>query len=180
MASVSNEQGRRAIQFIGTDEKRHSIRLGKCDQRTAEGVKLHVERLAGATKTGMPIHVDTVNWLASIGDDLHARIARSGLTTPRQTAASGILTLAKMIDAYIDRRKADMKPWSITTLKQARDKLVSFFGAEKPVLAITAILQGCSGRRTTGQKSIRQDQGRLAKEPATAAVYQPDRDRQSH
>jgi integrase len=137
MASVSNEQGRRAIQFVGTDDKRHSIRLGKCDQRTAEGVKLHVERLAGAKKTGMPIHVDTINWLASIGDELHARIARSGLTSPRQTAANGILTLGKMVDAYIDRRKVDMKPWSITTLKQARDKLVGFFGADKPVAEIT-------------------------------------------
>jgi integrase len=137
MASVSNEQGRRVIQFIGTDDKRHSIRLGKCDQRTAEGVKLHVERLAGAKKTAMPIHVDTANWLASIGDELHARLACSGLTNTRQTAAIGILTLGKMVDAYIDRRKADMKPWSITTLKQARDKLVGFFRADKPVSEIT-------------------------------------------
>jgi len=137
MASVSNEQGRRAIQFVGVDEKRHSIRLGKCDQRTADGVKLHVERLAGAKKTGMPIHVNTVNWLASIGDELHARIARSGLTNPRQIVANGVLTLGNMVDAYIERRKADMKPWSITTLKQARDKLVAFFRADKPVSEIT-------------------------------------------
>jgi len=137
MASVSNEQGRRAIQFVGADDRRHSIRLGKCDQRTAEGVKLHVERLVGAKKTGMPIHVDTVNWLASIGNDLHACLARRGLTSPRQTAASGVLTLGKMVDAYIDRRRADMKPWSITTLTQARDKLVEFFRAEKPVSEIT-------------------------------------------
>jgi len=137
MASVNNEHGRRAIQFVGTDEKRHSIRLGKCDQRTADGVKLHVERLVGAKKTGMPIHVDTLNWLASIGDDLHARIARSGLTNPRQTAATGTLTLGNMVDAYIDRRRADMKPWSITTLKQARDKLLGFFRSGKPVSEIT-------------------------------------------
>lgn len=137
MASVSNERGRRAIQFVGTDDKRHSIRLGKCDQRTAEGVKLHVERLAGAKKTGMPVHVDTVNWLASIGDELHARLSRTGLTDPRKGTASGALTLGNMLDAYIDRRRADMKPWSITTLKQARDKLVGFFGAGKPVAEIT-------------------------------------------
>jgi integrase len=138
MASVSNEQGRRAIQFVGTDDKRHTIRLGKCDQRTAEGVKLHVERLASAKKTGMPIHVDTVNWLGSIGDKLHSRIARRGLTSPRrQNAVNGPLTLARMLDAYIDRRRVDMKPWSITTLQQARDKLVNFFKADKPVSEIT-------------------------------------------
>jgi len=61
MASVSNESGRRSIQFIGLDGKRHTIRLGKCDQRTAEGVKLHVERLLQARKTGMPVHGDTCN-----------------------------------------------------------------------------------------------------------------------
>jgi integrase len=137
MASVSNEQGRRAIQFVGADDRRHSIRLGKCDQRTAEGVKLHVERLVGAKKTGMPIHVDTVNWLSTIGDDLHACLARRGLTSPRQTAANGVLTLGKMVDAYIDRRRADMKPWSITTLTQARDKLVAFFRVDKAVPEIT-------------------------------------------
>jgi integrase len=85
----------------------------------------------------MPIHVDTVNWLASIGYELHVRIARSGLTNARETAPNGILTLGNMVDAYIDRRRADMKPWSITTLKQARDKLVAFFGAGKPVAEIT-------------------------------------------
>src|ERR1700733_3767082 len=102
MASVSNQRGRRTVQFIGTDGKRQTIRLGKCDQRTAEGVKLHVERLVGASKTGMPLHVDTVNWLASIGDELHARLARTGVTSPRHTAANDVLTLGAMVDAYID------------------------------------------------------------------------------
>src|SRR5579863_6016766 len=120
MASISNENGRRAIQFVGVDDRRHSIRLGKCDQRTAEGVKLHIERLVGAKNTGMPLHVDTVNWVASISDELHHRIARSGLTTHRQAAATGTLTIGRMIDEYIERRRADMKPWSITTLKQSR------------------------------------------------------------
>jgi integrase len=137
MASVSNEQGRRAIQFVGTDDRRHTIRLGKCDQRTAEGVKLHLERLAVAKKTGMPIHVDTVNWLSSIDDELHARIAANGLTERRLSPTKDVLVLGKMVDAYIGRRESDMKAWSITTLKQARDKLVKFYGADKPVSEIT-------------------------------------------
>jgi integrase len=137
MASITNESGRRAIQFVGLDEKRRSIRLGKCDQRTAEGVKLHAERLIGAIKTGMPLHVDTVNWLASISDELHDRLARVRLTSARKHSSDGPLMLAKMVDDYIDRRRADMKPWSITTLKQSRDKLVEFFGKDKPVHTIT-------------------------------------------
>jgi integrase len=136
MASINNEKGRRAIQFIGVDEKRHTFRLGKCDHRTAEGVKLHVERLVGAAKTGMPLPVDTVNWLGSVGGELHDRLVRVGLTAPRERTTT-VLTLGSMVDSYIDRRRADMKPWSITTLKQARDKLMEFFGAGKVVETIT-------------------------------------------
>jgi hypothetical protein len=85
----------------------------------------------------MPLHVDTVNWLASISDELHDRLARVRLTSARKQSSDGPLMLAKMVDDYIERRRADMKPWSITTLKQSRDKLVEFFGKDKAVHTIT-------------------------------------------
>ena len=138
MASVTNENGRRSIQFVGEDEKRRTIRLGKCDQRCAEGVKLHIERMAESKRTGMPLHSDTATWLASIGDDLRERIARTGLITSLGAAqVKAALTISSMTDAYIERRTADMKPWSIKMLKQARGKLTGFYGGDKPVLEIT-------------------------------------------
>jgi integrase len=138
MASISNNGGRRSIQFVGEDDKRRTIRLGKCDQRTAAGVKLHIERLEESKRTGMPLHTDTVNWLGSIGDELHQRIARCGLINPREDAEVEDITLGGMTTAYIERRKADMKPWSIKMLKQGRGKLVGFFGEGKAVGEITA------------------------------------------
>jgi len=137
MASISNNHGRRSIQFVGGDEKRRTIRLGKCDQRTAAGVKLHIERLQESKRTGMPLHTDTVNWLGSIGDELHQRIARCGLINPREVAGVEDITLGGMTTAYIERRETDMKPWSIKMLKQGRGKLVGFFGESKAVGEIT-------------------------------------------
>jgi len=138
MASINNEKGRRSIQFVAEDEKRRTIRLGKCDQRSAEGVKLHIERLAESKRTGMPLHMDTANWLGTIGDELHERIARCGLIDHREDCNQQVLTLGGMTTAYIERRKADLKPWSIKMLNQGRGKLVGFFGENKPVDEITA------------------------------------------
>jgi len=82
--------------------------------------------------------MDTANWLGSISDELHRRIARCGLISPREVAEKQDLTLGGMTTAYIERRKADMKPWSIKMLKQGRGKLVGFFGEGKAVGEITA------------------------------------------
>jgi hypothetical protein len=112
MASITRqENGGREIQFTAVDGRRPIIRLGKCDQRTAEGVKRHVEHLLHARENSMPVHPDTANWLRTIGDALHDRLARAGLCDPRLNRLRGAMPLAKMLDAYIERRRADMKPW---------------------------------------------------------------------
>jgi integrase len=49
----------------------------------------------------------------------------------------GHMPLAKMIDEYIARR-TDLKPETLKAHKQTRDKLVAFFGADKPIGSITA------------------------------------------
>jgi hypothetical protein len=67
MASVNREEGRRVIQFVSDDQKRRSVRLGKCEQRTAEGVRLHVERLIESQTKGMPLHSETSGWLPGAG-----------------------------------------------------------------------------------------------------------------
>lgn len=52
MASITNCSGRREIQVFCRDGKRRTIRLGKCDGRTALGIKLHIERLVESKHTG--------------------------------------------------------------------------------------------------------------------------------
>src|SRR5438094_5771291 len=135
MASISNTNGRRIIQFVGDDGKRRPIRLGKCDAGTAQSIKLHIERLLEAKRLGMPLHNETVHWLNAINDKLHDRISRFGLCEPRTVGLRGQMQLAKMLDDFIARR-TDLKPGTITTFKQTRDKLVEFFGETRPIGAI--------------------------------------------
>ena len=102
MASISKESnGRRTIQFVGTDGKRRSIRLGKTSQRMAESVKLLVEHLAAAAATGGPLDPETARKLPELSDELADKLARAGLIPERQRA-----TLGGFLQEYIDSRIA--------------------------------------------------------------------------
>ena len=60
MASIVNDpNGRRRIQFVSPDGSRKTIRLGKVDRKTAEGVCRHVEALLVAKISGQPVPRDT-------------------------------------------------------------------------------------------------------------------------
>jgi len=137
MASITNTNGRRTIQFRAADKKRRSIRLGKMDGRRALGVKLHVEHLIASKFSGMPLHVETASWLSGLDDTLHGRLARVGLCDPRLVGMRGHMPLAKMLDECIARR-TDLKPETLKAHQQTRDKLVKFFGADRPIGSITA------------------------------------------
>jgi integrase len=136
MASISNSGGRRTIQIVGEDGKRRPVRLGKCDGRTALAVKFHVERMIESKSLGMPLHADTIDWLRSVNDEFHNRLSNAGLCDARDGNRRGAMPLKKMLDSYIARR-TDMKLWSIKMLQQARNKLIGFFGEDKPIGTIT-------------------------------------------
>jgi integrase len=136
MASIINNNGLRMIQFFGDDRKRRSLRLGQCDARTANEIKIHIERIIVARQSSTTLSGDTANWLNDIDDDFYERVVRVGLCEPRVNKSGDATPLAEMLDAYIARR-TDLKPWSVTMLKQGRDKLVNFFGADKPIGKIT-------------------------------------------
>jgi len=131
MASITREpNGRRTIQFVGADGKRRSIRLGKCDQRTAEGIKLRVELLNAAKIAG---HADaaTLEWLTTIGDDLADKLARVGLAQRREAA-----TLGPFVESYINSRH-DAKVGTVEHYRRVYRDLVACFGADKPLREIT-------------------------------------------
>src|SRR5262249_26612577 len=105
MASITRQSnGKRLIQFVASDGKRKSIRLGKVPQRVAEEIRVKVEHLVAAAASNCSIDRETATWLAQIGDDLAEKLAAAGLV-PKRAAAR----LAEFVDAYIDRRK-DVKP----------------------------------------------------------------------
>jgi len=93
MASITKlPNGRRKIQaMIPTGRRdargkpvkaRRSIALGKIAQADAESVARHVDHLAGCLASGLPIRPATADWLADIGEELHARLVAAGLVGP--------------------------------------------------------------------------------------------------
>ncbi len=135
MASISRQKnGRRTIQFTGSDGKRRSIRLGKVSQRDAEAVKFRVEQLLAAKLTGHAMDSDTARWVVELPDSLVDKLARVELIPEREWKAHATLEL--FIKAYIARR-TDVSPNTSRIWRQTARNLTEFFGADRPLSQIT-------------------------------------------
>ena len=127
MASITRgTNGRRTIQFIGTDGKRRSIRLGKLSQRAGETVSWHVEHLAAAKITGHAIPDETARWMASLDGVLADRLAQASLIPRRES-----VTPEAFLDAYIGERQ-DVKKGTRLHWNSVRRNLLLFFGGVDP------------------------------------------------
>ena len=132
MASISKDtSGNRTIQFIGADGKRRSIRLGKVNAKLAESFKLKVETLASSVASKIPLDSETSVWLGSIGNDLAGKLAAVGLMPQRQSRKLGAF-----LNAYIEGRKAELKPATIITLRRVADDLGTVFGTDADLRGI--------------------------------------------
>lgn len=132
MASITRERnGRRTIQFVASDKKRKSIRLGKVSQRVAEAVKIRVEHLNAAKIHGHAIDDETSRWVGNLDDKLADKLSAVDLIPKRERA-----TLAAFVDGYIASR-TDVKPNTLIVWRQTRRNLVDFFGEEKPLREVT-------------------------------------------
>ena len=132
MASISRERnGRKTIQFVASDERRRSIRLGKVSLKQAQTVKLKVEDLLASSITGSTPRRETSEWIADLDDGLHDKLASVGLVQRR-----GRSTLATFIDGYLADR-ADLKETTRTAYQRVRRYLVEYFGADKALRDIT-------------------------------------------
>jgi hypothetical protein len=133
MASISRDPGgRRRILFVAPDKKRKSIRLGKVSQRAAEAVKVKVEDLVASAITGHAPSDETARWVAGLEDALAEKLSRAGLIPKRGTA-----NLDSFIRAYIEARKADLKPRTLMKLHTTHQAMVKFFGASRNLRDIT-------------------------------------------
>ncbi|MCS6975421.1 MAG: site-specific integrase [Gemmatales bacterium] len=127
MATVGNEpNGRKRILFVDADGSRKTLRLGKCDPRTAEAICRHVEHLLAAKLSGQPVPRETAAWLGSVGSKLKERLAKVGLIAGESKAP----TVSDLARRYLSR--ADVK----ASTKQIRgywaDRLAAHFG-NRPV-----------------------------------------------
>ena len=75
MASISRDKnGTKRILFLDAYKKRHTIRLGKVSVKVAESFKLRIEALISAHRTGSVIDAQTADWVATLPDEIHARM----------------------------------------------------------------------------------------------------------
>jgi integrase len=135
MASLSNDpNGTRRILFYDTDGNRKTLRLGKITQRQGEQVKLRVEILLGAKRTGTAVDDETSRWVAGLSDDLHARLAKHGLVANRVIETS--VSLGNWLGDYVSSR-SDVKSSTAVVYGHTSRCLVAYFGTDKPLASIT-------------------------------------------
>ena len=133
MASVTDRpDGTRRVQFTGLDRRRRTLYLGKVPRRTADTVCGMVRRLNAAALTGDAPDDHAARWVASLGDEMHGKLAAAGLVTSRSST-----TLRAFLDAYLDARAADAKPGTLEHLRRAAHDLAGFLGDGRDLRAVT-------------------------------------------
>ncbi len=128
MASVVDDpNGRRRIQFVAPDQKRKTIRLGKIDRRTADGIARHVETLLGAKIGGQPVARETAVWLTTVGEKLKQKLAAVGLIEAEKT-----LTFGEFLAEWVAGKKSSgFKRASLIAWEQTTDELTKLLGTRK-------------------------------------------------
>ncbi len=124
MASlIRDKDGTRRCQFV-LGGKRYTIRLGRTDARSATAFTCRIESLIASRRTGV-LDASAAEWLEGLDDELHAKLANSGLVRPR---AHRQTTLATLLEAYF--ANLDVKASTRRTYEQTREGLTAHFGEE--------------------------------------------------
>ncbi len=154
MASVHKRSFGYEIRFFFAD-KRRSFYLGEnSDKKTALSVSRKLEKLAFVATHDETPPLEISQWLLSLNDRQHSKLASWGLVKYRsqvaaeieakrlaeeaatQAEADTVLTLGKWATEYRSK-KASLKPSTIEQIKIAHDNLIEFFTADKPLDEIT-------------------------------------------
>jgi integrase len=168
MASVGNDAGgRRRILFVAPDGSRKTVRLGKCDRKTAESIARRVEDLLSWRINGQ-VPRDTAVWVTNIGPTLHDKLAAVGLID----AATRVPTLGEFLTEYLGNREAELKPSTMKVLRQAERWMLRHLGIETRLDEITtADADKCRAELLQGRaRATANKWTRYAREFLTAAV----------
>lgn len=132
MASITHQaNGRRTVQFVDTDKRRRSVRLGKVTKAQAEAVRGYVESLLSCKVTGQSMSRNVALWVADLDETLHDRLSAVGLIEPRQHQ-----TLHDFIEAFI-ASKPTVKATTQQTYRRSARHLTEFFGKDRDMRKIT-------------------------------------------
>ncbi|MGA2068568.1 MAG: tyrosine-type recombinase/integrase [Thermoguttaceae bacterium] len=139
MANLIGKGGRWSLQFrVRPHQERQTVALGAMSEATARGFQERVNALVDAIRADNPPDPSTAKWVAGLSDAHHAKLARVGLVTARDTdLATAVPMLGRFLDEYIANRTSK-KPLTIIAYKQTRRFLCEYFGATRPLDKITA------------------------------------------
>jgi len=137
MASlICTSNGYKTIQYNCPidDSKRPKISLGKMTRKQALSIKIHVEQLIAACRTGFSVDPGTQKWVRaqmSSNTNLICRLSQLGLIEAPQS-----LSLGQFLSDYINKR-SDLKELTKRKLQTTKKYLVAHFGKTLPLGAIT-------------------------------------------
>src|SRR5690349_2732327 len=128
MASISTYKGKggdtlRAIQFVGSDKKRRSIRLGTLNSAGVVDVKRRVSLLEAYRKGGQQPEPDTVLWLSRLNEGIYDTLAAGGLVPARIDKQKG-LTLGAWLESYLGQRQALVTAGQIVKVTHDKERYV--------------------------------------------------------
>ena len=139
MASIARDRNGRKRVLFRTEKngKRHTVRLGKVSLKKAESFKEKVENLISAKIQNTSIDAETARWVAGLHDDIHSKLAATGLVAARTgRSASMSMKLGQFLDQYCQGR-TDVKEGTQLVYERTKKHLIEFFGADKFLSEIT-------------------------------------------
>ncbi len=138
MASATrNSKGFVRVVFTSLAGKRRTIYCGEMSLSNGKDIAQHVDAILTSGRTRGTLAQRTADWLGEIGDDFYEKLERVGLVGPREREnAPAVALLGKFLDSYIAKR-VDAKPSSRLVFGRARNHLVKYFGADRPLNEIT-------------------------------------------
>lgn len=144
MASLStgkegNRKGLHRVMLTDANGKRQQLYLGRIPKKDAEGVRRAVTELERSAQYGHTPADFALAWLSTAGDDVHGRLVKFGLATPRVVVAPEVVTLGGLVERYQARPKwKNLKPSTQRCISQSLMHLLRHFDPETPIEKITA------------------------------------------
>lgn len=133
MSSISRRpNGHRWISYSFAS-KRHTLRLGGVDDRTALEFQRRLDRLIEFQKLALPLEPETIAWLSKLDERLHRSLMTAGLAASR-----GPSSLGELLTTHLQHLTVrGSKPSTLVNAKVLHDNLRVFFSEGRSFRTIT-------------------------------------------
>jgi integrase len=131
-STIKRPNGHKWIQFTDGNQKRKTLRLGKCSVKDAQKIATKVDELNFAKTNNTVMGLEAASWLRGIGDQLHGKLAAVGLIEARESTE-----LQTFLRGYIESR-TDLKASTIGKYENVENRLLEYFKSNRSIGTITA------------------------------------------